>query len=110
MYQLIHTCIKAYAVLTILNISQNKNVLCASSTVFTSDLLTKTHKFIKIEGEGQTVEVMINFILIHLQVLVPSNEALLKMMIRMKHLKTERLTLYNLIVSTLLSHENYLCL
>lgn len=36
MYQLIHTCIKAYAVLTILNISQNKNVLCANSTVFTS--------------------------------------------------------------------------
>lgn len=92
MYQLIYLCIKAYAVLTILNNSPNKYVLCASRTIFTSGLLTKTHKFIKIDGEGQTVEVIINFIVIHLKAIVPNNEALLKMMIRTKHLERERLT------------------
>lgn len=109
MYQLIHVyIIKAYAVLTIPNTSPNKYVLCSSRTIFTSGLLTETHKIVKTEGDGQTVEVIINFIIIHSQVVVPSNEALLKIMIRTKHLETERLTLYNLIVSTLLSHENCL--
>lgn len=42
-----------------------------------------------------------NFVITHLEVFVPSNEALRKT-IRTKHLKTERLTLYNLIVSTFL--------
>lgn len=55
------------------------------------------------------MEVIINLVITHLEVFVPSNEALRKM-IRTKHLETERPTLYNLIVSTLLSHDNYLCL
>lgn len=71
---------------------QTKSTLCTSTTVCAANLFTKPHKFIKIEGEGQTTKVIMNFILIGLQVLVQGNEALLKMIMRTKPLETERLT------------------